>query len=141
VIAGERTPGAIRTMRPWSQPHDEYARVRIAEARHGLAPVFPAEIGASLYASDFLPVRHQPRAKRASLDFSVEYSKPFHSGVRLTSWDASSLRIYHRRRDRLGRQRQIQNVTGHAMVVQVVEWPGIWQLCALGPPPLVHPTV
>ena len=55
--------------------------MRIAEACYGLAPIFPAEIGATLDASDLLPIRDQPRAAGASLDFAVENSKPAHSTI------------------------------------------------------------
>src|ERR1700694_1338301 len=42
---------------------------------------------------------------------------------------------------RLSREREIQNVMGHAVIVKVVERPGIGQLCAVRPSPLVHPAV
>jgi len=55
--------------------------MRIAEASDGLAPIFPAEIGATFYAGDLLPIRDQPGAACASNDFAVENAKPVHSTI------------------------------------------------------------
>jgi hypothetical protein len=50
----------------------------IAETSHRLAPIFPAEISATLDPGDLLPVRNQARTAGASLDFAVEDGKPTH---------------------------------------------------------------
>src|SRR5579864_6577252 len=63
-------------MGSWSQSHDEYSRLGIAESRHGLAPVFPIAVGTPLLARDLLAVLDQPRAAGAGDNFAVQDRQP-----------------------------------------------------------------
>ena len=68
-------------MRAGSEAHDKDARVRVAESRHRLAPVFPFAIGAALLARDLLAIGNEPRTARAADHFAIEDCKPGHLAI------------------------------------------------------------
>src|SRR5580693_8465337 len=51
-ISGERPAGAVRAVRSGSQAEDKNARIGIAKAGHGLAPVIAIAIGATPLTSN-----------------------------------------------------------------------------------------
>src|SRR5581483_7017425 len=79
-VPGEWATGAIRSMRPGRQPHDQHTRMRIAETGHGLAPVFAIAIGTAIYPRNFFAIRDQSRTTGTRDDIFVENSKPGHYG-------------------------------------------------------------
>lgn len=73
-------------MRPWRQPHNQYARIGIAEARHRFAPIFPVFISPPLLTRDLLAIHNQPGALHAGDNFRIENSEPVrHFRVRFPS--------------------------------------------------------
>ncbi len=72
AISGEHPPGSVRAVGAGSQPQDQQLRVGVAEASQRLAPILVTAIRASLLDRDFFAVRHQPRARVATLDLTPE---------------------------------------------------------------------
>ena len=75
-VSGKRAAGAIGAVGAGSESEHEDARMRIAEARDGLAPVFAVAVSAALLAGDLLAIQDQPRTARAGHDFGVQNLEP-----------------------------------------------------------------
>ena len=71
-VAGKHAARAVRTVRPGGETDDEYPRRRIAECRHGLAPIGLVAILPAPLARDRLAVSAQlgtaPAGDDAALD-------------------------------------------------------------------------
>jgi hypothetical protein len=78
-IAGKRPSSAVGAVRARSQSHDQHPRLRIAEARDGLAPVLVVAISPALLARNLLAVDDEARAAGAGDDFAVEDGEPVRS--------------------------------------------------------------
>src|SRR5207237_811665 len=76
AVAGEHAAGAVGAVRGGGQSDDQQARTRIAEARHGTAPIRPIAKAAHLDARHFLAPRHQPRTSAALDDLAMEQVEP-----------------------------------------------------------------
>ena len=72
AISCEDSSRAIRSMRRGSQAQNKKLRLRIAESRHGLAPIVPVAKRASLHARDFFAILHKSRALSARDDLIVQ---------------------------------------------------------------------
>ena len=72
AIAGEDPAGAIAAVRGGSEADDPKPCIRIAEARHRLAPVIPVGEGASLRLRDLAAVRAQALAAIAGNHLLVQ---------------------------------------------------------------------
>jgi hypothetical protein len=53
TVAGEHASRTVRTMSPRCQSQNQHPRGRVAERRHGLAPICLAAVGAALQLRDF----------------------------------------------------------------------------------------
>ena len=71
-VAGEHAPGAVGAVRAGGESHSHHARLRVAKARDGFAPVFPVAIGATLEASNLFPPGNQARTAAALEQCRVE---------------------------------------------------------------------
>jgi hypothetical protein len=68
AVAGEHAASAVGTVGGGRKAEDYEARFRIAEARHGPAPVFVFTVGSAPLHCDSLAMLAEARAKRAFHD-------------------------------------------------------------------------
>src|SRR3954464_4319546 len=72
AIAGEHAAGAIGAVRTGREAEDQHLSIDVAETRHGLGPVFPIEIGATLNGANLAAMIDEPGTLRASGDVAIE---------------------------------------------------------------------
>ena len=74
-VAREQPPCAIRAVRSRRQSQRHHARLRVAERRHGTAPVLPIGIGPPPHPRHLRAMRAQARAKLARNDARIQRCK------------------------------------------------------------------
>ncbi len=72
TVAGKHPACSIRTMRRWGKADDQQSCRRIAEIRHGPAPILPIGKACSLRHRHVLAMRNQPRASLARDNAAIE---------------------------------------------------------------------
>src|SRR3954466_14457605 len=72
AVASKHTARAIGAVRARSEAENENLSVDVAKAGHGLGPVFPIEVGATLDGANLAAMIDEPGTLRASGDVAIE---------------------------------------------------------------------
>ncbi len=80
AVSREHPPGAIGPVRGGREANDAEARIGVAEAGNGAAPVLPVEERTALVTCDLLAPGDEPRARTAGGDFPGQNGQGRHVG-------------------------------------------------------------
>jgi len=80
-VAREHAAGTIRSVGSGSQAEDQDTGLRIAEGRHGLAPIFVVEIGSALHLGDVAAMVAEAGAESAGDDFTLKNREFVHNDI------------------------------------------------------------
>ncbi|HTU47990.1 MAG TPA: hypothetical protein VMF91_23225 [Bryobacteraceae bacterium] len=82
AIASKCTASAIGAVSAGREAHNQKARERITETRHGPSPVILPAVGASLYTADLFPMRNQARTPPATYYVVMKDAQSAHESGR-----------------------------------------------------------